>query len=76
MILAHVWFCLQFLVCLLKEQCESKLHQTKKKSAFYLVRTKASELADFPGLNTPLMTTESQDLGLMSHLKDGAFLTV
>ncbi len=22
-----------------------------------------------------LMTTESQDLGLMSHLKDGAFLT-
>ncbi len=23
-----------------------------------------------------LMTTESQDLGLTSHLKDGAFLTV
>ncbi len=23
-----------------------------------------------------LMTTECQDLGLMSHLKDGAFLTV
>ncbi len=53
MTLAHVWFCLQFLVHLQKGQCESEPHQTKK-SALYLVRTKASELADFPCVNTPL----------------------
>ncbi len=52
---AHVWFCLQFLVHLQKGHCESELHQTKtKKSTLYLVRTKASELADFPDVNTPL----------------------
>ncbi len=32
-----------------------KVNRTKqKKSTLYLVRTKASELADFPGVNTPL----------------------
>ncbi len=36
-----------------KEQCESEPYQ-KKKSILYLVWTKASELADFPGVNTPL----------------------
>ncbi len=44
-------FVLQFLVHLLKEQCESEPHQTKK--TLYLVRTKASELADFSGVNIP-----------------------
>ncbi len=29
-------------------------HTKQKKSTLYLVRTKASELADFPGVNTPL----------------------
>ncbi len=56
MTLAHVWFYLQFLVHLQKEQCESEPHQKKRrkeKSILYLVRTKASELADFPGVNTP-----------------------
>ncbi len=34
-----------------------KENRTKqKKSTLYLVRTKASELADFPGVNTPLVT--------------------
>ncbi len=51
----HVWFCLQFLVHLQKGQCESEPHQKNKKSTLNLVRTKASELADFPGLNTPLI---------------------
>ncbi len=36
-----------------KEQCESEPHQTKNKSTLYLVRTKASELLDFPSVNTP-----------------------
>ncbi len=54
MTLTHMWFCLQFLVHLKKGQCESEPHQTKKKKTFYLVRTKASELSDFPGVNTPL----------------------
>ncbi len=42
---------------LAKRQCESELHQTKQKT-FYLVEIKASELADFPGVNTPYMKTE------------------
>ncbi len=53
----RLWFCLQFLVHLQKRQCESELHQTKQKT-FYLVEIKASELADFPGVNTPYMKTE------------------
>ncbi len=32
MTLAHVWFCLQFMVHLQKGQCESKSHQTNKKN--------------------------------------------
>ncbi len=28
----------------------------KKKSTLYLVQTKASELVDFPGVNTPLIS--------------------
>ncbi len=35
-------------------QCESEPQQTNKKSTLYLVQTKASELADFPGVNTSL----------------------
>jgi len=46
------WFHLQ------KGQCESEPQQTNKqtnrKTTLYLVLTKASELADFPGVNTPL----------------------
>ncbi len=57
MTVAHVWFCLQFLVHLQKGQCESEPHQTKQKT-FYLVEIKASELADFPGVNTPYVKTE------------------
>ncbi len=35
-----------------------KANRTKpKKSTLYLVRTKASEQADFPGVNTPLNYT-------------------
>ncbi len=52
MTLAHVWFCLQFLVLQQKGQCESEPHPNKYISTLYLVRTKASELADFPGVNT------------------------
>ncbi len=48
----HVWFCLQFMVYLQKGPWESKLHQTQKTTTLYLVRTNASELADFPGVNT------------------------
>ncbi len=29
--------------------------KSKKKSTLYLVRIKASELVDFPGLNTPIV---------------------
>ncbi len=47
-------FRLQFLDHLQKGQCESELHQTKQKKTFYLVRNKASELSDFPGVNTPV----------------------
>ncbi len=50
-----------------------------------LSRASGGNLARTPGLHPYsfkrsamgfLMTTESQDLGLMSHPKDGAFLTV
>ncbi len=54
MTLAHMWFCLQRLVHLQKGPCESKPHQTKEISTLYSVRTKAGELEDFPGVNTPL----------------------
>ncbi len=35
MTLAHVWFCLQFLVHLKKGQCESEPHQTKTKNILF-----------------------------------------
>ncbi len=54
MTLAHERISLTFLIHLQKGLCESEPHQTnKKEETLYLVRTKASELADFPGVNTP-----------------------
>ncbi len=52
--LAHMWFCLQFLVHFQKAVWK-RTSPNKKKSTLYLVRTKASELVDFPGVNTPLV---------------------
>jgi len=67
MTVAHVWFCLQILVYFKKGQCESKLHQTttattKNNNIVYMVRTKESELSEFPGVNTP------SDIGVSPHL--------
>ncbi len=53
MTLAHVRFCLQFLVHLLFAVWK-RTAPNKKESTLYLVQTKASEVADFPGVNTPL----------------------
>ncbi len=60
-------FCIQFLVHLQKGQFESKLHQTKK-STLHLVRTKASEQADFPGVKTPYGLFD-----IFCHLYSGCF---
>ncbi len=38
----------------------------KKKSTLYLVRTKASELVDFPGVNTPLETSLAQSFDFVN----------
>ncbi len=48
-------FRLQFLVHLQKGQCESKLKKKENNNnKTYLVRNKASDLSDFPGVNTPV----------------------
>ncbi len=43
-------------------------HTKKNKSILYLVWTKASELADFPGVNTPLNPIGNSCAGWFNNL--------